>query len=71
MSIASSNSFAFVRRGLRAFVWYLKGVVGEDAYEQYLRYHRSTGCRSAPMSEKAFWADKMDSQDRNPQGRCC
>ncbi|MDU2316806.1 MAG: CstA-like transporter-associated (seleno)protein, partial [Cutibacterium acnes] len=24
-----------------------------------------------PMSEKAFWRDQCDRQDRNPQARCC
>jgi uncharacterized short protein YbdD (DUF466 family) len=60
-----------VGRGWNAVTWYLKALMGENGYEQYLRYHLSSGCQSPPLSEKQFWKDKMDWQDKNPQGRCC
>jgi uncharacterized short protein YbdD (DUF466 family) len=59
------------RRGWSALVWYVKALLGEDAYEHYVNFHRRSGCRSAPMTEKEFWRDRMDRQDRHPEGRCC
>ncbi|PFG40281.1 uncharacterized short protein YbdD (DUF466 family) [Georgenia soli] len=55
----------------RGVVWYLRGVLGADAYQRYLEHHARTHPGHAPLSERAFWKDKMDWEDRNPQGRCC
>lgn len=52
-------------------VWFLRGVLGEDAYQHYLEHHARTHPQAEPMSERQFWKDRMDWQDRNPQGRCC
>lgn len=66
---------AGIRRGGRAVVWYLKGVMGEDAYDKYAAHHAGThgaGDAQHPlMSVAEFWRDKTDRQDANPQGRCC
>ncbi len=59
------------RAALRGLCWYVEGVLGADAYARYLEHHRASGCTSAPMSERQFWRDKFDRQDREPQGRCC
>jgi uncharacterized short protein YbdD (DUF466 family) len=55
----------------RGVVWYLRGVLGADAYQRYLEHHTRTHPDTEPLSERAFWKDKMDWEDRNPQGRCC
>lgn len=57
--------------GLSAVSQYLKGVLGEDAYERYLEHHQATSCTAQPLTVKEFWRDKMDRQDANPEGRCC
>ena len=58
-------------RALRAVAWYVEGVLGADAYRHYLAYHRASGCTSVPMTEREYWRDKLDRQDRHPEGRCC
>jgi len=58
-------------RALRAVAWYVEGVLGADAYRHYLAHHRASGCTSVPMTEREFWRDKHDRQDRHPEGRCC
>lgn len=58
-------------RALHAVMWYMEGLLGADAYRNYLAYHRASGCPSAPMTEREFWRDKLDRQDRHPEGRCC
>jgi len=58
-----------VARGLR---WYVRGIMGEDAYEKYLDHVRGDhGDAARIMTEREFWRDRTDRQDSNPQGRCC
>ncbi|MBT1003596.1 putative selenoprotein [Paenarthrobacter sp. DKR-5] len=66
-----STAPARLGRGLKSLGAYLKAVLGEDAYEQYLAHHRRTACEAPAMTAKEFWRDKTDRQDANPQGRCC
>lgn len=58
-------------QGWAGVVWYLRGLLGEDAYQRYLAEHARSHPDHEPLSERAFWKDRMDWQDRNPQGRCC
>ena len=67
-----------IRSGARHAAWFVRGVMGEDAYEKYLLHHAAVhGCDGennevpAPMTEREFWRDHSDRQDANPQGRCC
>ncbi|MBG0741683.1 YbdD/YjiX family protein [Paeniglutamicibacter antarcticus] len=57
--------------GLKHVVAYTKGVLGEDAYDKYVAYHRTVHDDAAPMTVKEFWRDKTDREGSNPQGRCC
>ena len=63
-----------VRSAAAGLAWYVKGVMGEDAYDKYLAHHESvhgTDTAVPVMTERAFWRDQTDRQDTNPQGRCC
>ena len=65
-----------VQTGARNLAWYIKGVLGEDAYDKYKAHHEAAhpaaGCERQPMmTEREFWRDQTDRQDTNPQGRCC
>lgn len=51
--------------------WFVKGVVGESAYESYLGHHARSGCPTPPMTERDYWRARSDWQEGNPQGRCC
>lgn len=50
---------------------YFEGVLGADAYQNYLAHHEQSKCQTPPMNAKEFWRDKMARQDANPEGRCC
>lgn len=52
-------------------VWYFEGMLGADAYRKYLEHHERTHPGHAPLTERQFWREKMDWEDKNPQGRCC
>ena len=57
--------------GLRSVADYFSGVFGADAYKKYLEHHQASGHDGPPLTERAFWRDRTDRQDSNPQGRCC
>jgi uncharacterized short protein YbdD (DUF466 family) len=58
-------------RAWRSVLWLLRGVLGADAYQRYLEHQARVHPGSEPLSERAFWRDRMDWEDRHPQGRCC
>jgi uncharacterized short protein YbdD (DUF466 family) len=66
-----------VRRWARAVRWYVRSMMGDDAYDRYRAHCLSAhpdGANhggSAPMTEREFWRDRTDRQDAQPQGRCC
>ncbi|MCY7403863.1 MAG: YbdD/YjiX family protein, partial [Cryobacterium sp.] len=43
------------------------------AYDKYATHHASCETNAAHpiMTEREFWRDQTDRQDKNPQGRCC
>jgi uncharacterized short protein YbdD (DUF466 family) len=67
---------AELRKGAAGVAWFVKGVLGEDAYDKYRAHYaaahgESDGSSPGMMTEREFWKDRMDRQDANPQGRCC
>ncbi|MGY4543182.1 uncharacterized short protein YbdD (DUF466 family) [Arthrobacter sp. UYNi723] len=66
-----SPGLAAVATGFRGFARYLGGVLGADAYANYLEHHHAAGHGEPPLTEREFWRDRTDRQDSNPQGRCC
>ena len=68
---AGAGAPLMISERLRALLWYVRGVLGEHAYDQYLAHHRRSGHAGPPMTEREFWRARTDHQERNPQGRCC
>jgi len=67
-----------VRAAAGGVAWFVKGVMGEDAYDKYAAHHAAAhasgdprSSAAAPMTEREFWRDRTDRQDTNPEGRCC
>ncbi len=58
-------------RGWEALTWWIKGVLGEDAYQRYLDYHYRSGSQGRILTEREFWRAHNDRLDRNPQSRRC
>jgi uncharacterized short protein YbdD (DUF466 family) len=58
-------------RVLRAVVWWVKGVVGEDAFDRYLEHHRRSGHTHEPMTAREYWRARTDHQESNPHSSCC
>lgn len=57
-----------VGRGIR---WYMTTLMGDTAYETYVAHHRRHHPGEDPVTERQFWRQRMDDQDRNPGARCC
>ena len=57
-----------VGRGIR---WYMTTLMGDTAYATYTAHHRREHPGEEPMTERQFWRQRMDDQDRNPGARCC
>ena len=68
---AAAGTGASLMVGLRQLVWWVRGVLGEHAYDQYLTHHHRHGHSDPPMTEREFWRARSEHQERNPQGRCC
>ncbi|WP_240741265.1 YbdD/YjiX family protein [Microbacterium oleivorans] len=55
-------------RGIR---WYMTTLMGDTAYATYVAHQRRVHPNEEPVTERQFWRQKMDDQDRNPGARCC
>ncbi|UAL29745.1 YbdD/YjiX family protein [Nocardioides rotundus] len=70
-SSAPVDPVAALWRGGRAAVAYLRAIMGGDAYERYCEHLARRHPDVTPPTERQFWREHQDWQDRNPQGRCC
>ena len=57
-----------VGRGIR---WYMTTLMGDTAYATYVAHHGRHHPGEEPLTERQFWRQRMDDQDRNPGARCC
>ncbi len=55
-------------RGIR---WYVTTLMGDRAYDVYVAHHRAQHPDAPPLTERQFWRQRTDEQDRNPGARCC
>ena len=62
---------AFIGRAGRGIRWYVTNLMGDSAYATYVAHRRRQHPDEEPMTERQFWRQKMDDQDRNPGARCC
>lgn len=60
-----------VGHAARAVRWYVRQLMGDDAYRVYVEHERSVHPDREPMAERAFWRARTDDQERNPGARCC
>ena len=68
---AGKRVAAGIARAARGIHWYITSLMGDRAYGTYLAHHQRTHPEGVPLSERDFWRQKMDDQDRNPGARCC
>lgn len=75
MKDAAATALARVWRtgekAVRGIHWYVTSLMGDNAYAVYVAHQRQHHPGEAPVSERQFWRDRSDDQDRNPGARCC
>lgn len=67
----AASALELIKRGCRGVAWYVTSVMGDNAWNQYAEHYRAVHGEEPPISEREFWRDRDDEQDRNPQSRCC
>ena len=56
---------------LRAVWEFVRELAGERDYERYLEHRAEHHPGEPVLSERAFWRERTDRQDREPSARCC
>lgn len=62
---------ARIRRAAGGVRWYIRGVIGADAYERYAAHQSARHPGEPVLDEKSFWRAKYEDMERNPRSRCC
>jgi uncharacterized short protein YbdD (DUF466 family) len=52
-------------------LWYLREVMGENAYEHYLEHQRRRHPDEPVLPRAEFERRRMDELDARPRARCC
>jgi uncharacterized short protein YbdD (DUF466 family) len=62
---------AWLRRTAGRTLWYLREVMGENAYEHYLEHRRRDHPEDRVLSRREFERRRMDGLEIRPGQRCC
>jgi uncharacterized short protein YbdD (DUF466 family) len=52
-------------------LWYVREVMGENAYEHYLAHQRRHHPEEPVLSRREFECRRMDQMEIRPGQRCC
>jgi len=63
--------FVVIARAWRAFVWYVKSVMGESDYEVYVAHLRRHHPGDPIPTVREYWRDRYRHEGENPGSRCC
>ncbi len=62
---------ARVHDGAARVRWYVRQVMGDDAYATYAAHQRAVHPGGGVATEREFWRMRHAEQDANPGSRCC
>jgi uncharacterized short protein YbdD (DUF466 family) len=62
---------ARLKRAGGRVLWYLREVMGENAYEHYLEHQRRDHPDGRVVSRREFERRRMDGMEIRPGQRCC
>lgn len=71
MKVIATVVVDWFQRGGRGVVWYIKSLMGDTAYQNYLAHHHSRHPTVPPLTEREFWVARYRDQDASPTSRCC
>ncbi len=65
------SAVEFVLTAGRGIRWWVRSVMGDNAYARYLD-HLSRHHPGSPIpTEREYWRDRYAAMDANPGARCC
>ena len=59
------------RRAVAGALWYVREVMGENAYEHYLAHQRRDHPDAPVLPRREFERRRMDAMEVRPGQRCC
>ena len=62
---------ARLRRAVAGALWYVREVMGENAYERYRAHQRRHHPAEPVLSRRDFECRRMDRMEITPGQRCC
>jgi uncharacterized short protein YbdD (DUF466 family) len=62
---------AGLRRAVTGTLWYVREVMGENAYDHYLAHQRRHHPDEPVLSRREFECRRMDHMEVRPGQRCC
>ena len=62
---------ARLRRAAAGTMWYVREVMGENAYDHYLAHQRRDHPDEPVLPRREFERRRMDQLDDHPRARCC
>ncbi|MCD7101560.1 YbdD/YjiX family protein [Pseudoclavibacter sp. 13-3] len=71
MTSATRLTTHAVLTGLCGIRRLLRGMLGANAYDDYVAHHRRMHPDEPVMREREFWREQARDQDANPGARCC
>jgi uncharacterized short protein YbdD (DUF466 family) len=60
-----------LRRAMTGALWYVREVMGENAYDHYLDHQRKHHPDDQVLSRRQFECRRMDQLEIKPGQRCC
>lgn len=60
-----------VIRAWRAFLWYVRSVLGEADYDVYVTHLRTHHPDQPIPSVKQYWRERYKLEAEHPSARCC
>ncbi|KAB1644346.1 MULTISPECIES: YbdD/YjiX family protein [unclassified Pseudoclavibacter] len=71
MSSATSHTTNAVLVWLNGIRRLLRGMLGANAYNDYVAHRQRVHPGKPVMSEREFWREQAREQEANPGARCC
>ncbi len=68
---AKPSGLARLFAPVKQATWYVKQIMGDAAYDNYLERHKRIHPDHEPMTEKEFWRSRDDFNEDNVQTGCC
>jgi uncharacterized short protein YbdD (DUF466 family) len=68
---AERSALEFVLAAGRGITWWVRSVMGDDAYPRYIQHLARHHPGSPIPTEGQYWRDRYADMDANPGARCC